>query len=139
MYCVIILQYKNQKSSFFRQNNVLHKELFSHKKLYQYFVKSSYSVSSLVVQISVKLFCFSIPKFQNRIPQNWLNQISNKNYLTFYTLCSMLNNFYLIFGAQPIQSKPILKFGFSKLLSKTYKSISQKICTTRCQTLYKSL
>ena len=39
-------------------------------------------------------------KFQNRLALNWLNQISNKNYLTFYTLCCcVLNNFYLKFGS----------------------------------------
>ena len=58
------------------------------ENLYQWMILiilNGYSVSSLVVQISVKPFCFSIPKFQNRLPQNWLDQISNKNYLTHCT------------------------------------------------------
>ena len=38
-------------------------------KLRKFYV-STYSVPSLVVQIFVKPFCFSIPKFQNRLPQN---------------------------------------------------------------------
>ena len=62
-----------------------------------------YSVSRLVVQISVKPFCFSIPKFQNRLPQNWLNQISNKNYLTHSIVCRMLNNFCLEFGSANLE------------------------------------
>ena len=63
-----------------------------------------YSVSSLVVQISVKQFCFSIPKFQNRLPQNWLNQISNKNYLTHSSIvCRMLDNFCLKFGSASLE------------------------------------
>ena len=64
------------------------------------------------------------PKFQNRLSQNWLNQISNKNYLTHSIVCRMLNNFCLKFGSA----------NFETACSET----DESICTTRYQTLYHS-
>ena len=43
------------------------------------------------IPIAIQCFktsCANFPsKFQNRLALNWLNQILNKNYLTFYTQC----------------------------------------------------
>ena len=54
-------------------------------------------------QIYINHFFFTIPKFQNRLALNWLNQISNKNYLTHYIVCRMSNNFCLKFGSANLE------------------------------------
>ena len=68
-----------------------------------FWVYYPYSVSSIVVQIFLKPFYFSIPKLQNRLPLNWLNQISSKNYLIHSIVSRMLNNFCLKFGSANLE------------------------------------
>ena len=80
---------------------------------------------------------FSIPK-QNMLPQNWLTKFQTKqNYLTFYILGCVLNNFCLKFGSANFRW-PVLKFEkneltelcTSRLIKSTVSTLLQKLRET---------